>query len=34
MVSEISSDIDFDYATYTNDNLARFRAAYNNYNQT
>jgi thiamine kinase-like enzyme len=34
MVSEISSDIDFDYATYTTDNLARFRAAYNNYNQT
>jgi len=34
MVSEISSDIDFDYATYTSDNLARFRAAYNNYNQT
>lgn len=34
MVSEISSDIDFDYATYTSDNLARFRAAYNTYNQT
>ena len=34
MVSEISSDINFDYTTYTTDNLARFRIAYNNYNQT
>jgi thiamine kinase-like enzyme len=34
MVSETSSDIDFDYAAYTSDNLLRFRAAYNNYNQT
>ena len=34
MVSEISSDIDFDYAAYTADNLARFRTAYANYLQT
>jgi hypothetical protein len=34
MVSEISSDINFDYTTYTTDNLALFRIAYNNYNQT
>lgn len=34
MVSEVSSDIDFDYATYTTENLARFRVAYNDYIQT
>jgi thiamine kinase-like enzyme len=34
MVSEITSDIDFDYAAYSADNLARFRAAYSNYLQT
>ncbi len=34
MVSETSSDIDFDYAAYTADNLARFRTAYGNYLQT
>jgi len=34
MVSEISSDIAFDYTSYTSDNLMRFRTAYNNYNQT
>ena len=34
MVSELSSDIAFDYATYTSDNLMRFRTAYNNFNQT
>ncbi len=34
MVSELSSDIAFDYTTYTSDNLMRFRTAYNNYNQT
>jgi len=28
MVSEIHSDIDFDYAAYTAENLARFNAAY------
>lgn len=31
MVSEITSDIDFDYAVYTAENLARFRAAYDDY---
>jgi len=34
MVSEISSDIDFDYAAYTAENLARFRTTYDNYLQT
>jgi thiamine kinase-like enzyme len=34
MVSEMSSDIAFDYTSYTSDNLMRFRTAYNNYNQT
>lgn len=34
MVSEISSDIDFDYPAYTADNLARFRAAINDFKQT
>ena len=34
MVSETSSDIDFDYATYTAENLARFRTAYATYLQT
>ncbi len=29
MVSEIHSTIDFDYATYTDENLARFRRAFN-----
>ncbi|SLN60701.1 Choline/ethanolamine kinase [Roseovarius albus] len=31
MVSEITSDIDFDYAAYTAENLARFRAAFEDY---
>ncbi|KIC12031.1 choline kinase [Leisingera sp. ANG-M1] len=31
MVSEITSDIDFDYAAYTAENLARFRAAMNDF---
>ncbi len=34
MVSEVSSDIDFDFAAYTADNLARFRAAIDDYKQT
>jgi hypothetical protein len=28
MVSEIHSQLDFDYATYTAENLARFERAY------
>ncbi|WP_421703445.1 phosphotransferase [Aliiroseovarius sp.] len=31
MVSEITSDIDFDYAAYTQDNLARYRQAHSEY---
>lgn len=31
MVSEITSSIDFDYAAYTAENLARFRATYDTY---
>ena len=31
MVSEIHSDIDFDYAGYTAENLGRFNAAYDRY---
>lgn len=31
MVSEITSEIDFDYAAYTEENLARFRAALKDY---
>ena len=31
MVSEISSEIDFDYAAYTEENVARFRAALDDY---
>ncbi|MEH6404171.1 MAG: phosphotransferase [Sneathiella sp.] len=31
MVSEIHSQLDFDYPTYTNNNLASFRAAYTNF---
>ncbi len=34
MVSEISSEIDFDFATYTADNLALFRAALNEFSQS
>ena len=34
MVSEITSEIDFDYAAYTAENLARFRAAYAEFRQT
>ncbi|SLN75508.1 phosphotransferase [Ruegeria meonggei] len=34
MVSEITSDIDFDYAAYTAENLARFRAALSDFNNT
>lgn len=31
MVSELTSEIDFDYAAYTAENLARFRAALSDY---
>lgn len=34
MVSEIHSDIDFDYAAYTADNLARFHAAVSDFQQS
>ncbi|MCP4235542.1 MAG: phosphotransferase [Aestuariibacter sp.] len=34
MVSEIHSEIDFDYAVYTQENLAAFQQAYNSYLQT
>ena len=34
MVSEITSKIDFDYATYTADNLALFRAAHDTFKNT
>ena len=34
MVSEITSDIDFDYADYTACNLAQFRAAYDTFNNS
>ncbi len=34
MVSEISSEIEFDFATYTAENLARFRAALNDFSQS
>jgi thiamine kinase-like enzyme len=34
MVSEISSEIEFDYATYTAENLALFRAALNDFTQS
>ncbi len=34
MVSEISSEIAFDFATYTTENLARFRAALNDFSQS
>jgi thiamine kinase-like enzyme len=34
MVSEIHSDIDFDYAAYTADNLARFQAAVTEFLQS
>ncbi|MGF1593030.1 MAG: phosphotransferase [Kiloniellaceae bacterium] len=34
MVSEIHSDIDFDFAAYTADNLARFQAAYREFQQS
>jgi len=34
MVSEIHSDIDFDYAAYTAENLARFRAAIREFQQS
>src|SRR3546814_3608967 len=33
MVSEIHSDIDFDYRAYTADNLARFQAAVQDFQQ-
>lgn len=32
MVSEIHSDVDFDYGAYTAENLRRFEAAYNAFN--
>ncbi|WP_136657827.1 choline kinase family protein [Nitratireductor sp. XY-223] len=31
MVSEMTSDIDFDYAAYTSENLARYRAAHEEF---
>lgn len=31
MVSEIHSDIDFDYSSYTNENLRRFESAYQSF---
>jgi len=31
MVSEVTSKIDFDYAQYTAENLARYKSAYQNY---
>ncbi|WP_298850240.1 phosphotransferase [uncultured Ruegeria sp.] len=34
MVSEITSDIDFDYAAYTAENLARFRATLTDFKNT
>ena len=34
MVSEITSEIDFDYAAYTAENLARFRASLEKFNQS
>ncbi|WP_209599111.1 phosphotransferase [Ruegeria sp. HKCCSP351] len=34
MVSEITSEIDFDYAAYTSENLARFRTALTDYKNT
>ncbi|GAB4227395.1 MAG: phosphotransferase family protein [Kiloniellaceae bacterium] len=34
MVSEIHSDIDFDYAAYTAENLARFQAAVRDFQQS
>lgn len=34
MVSEIHSDIQFDYAAYTQENLANFRNAYSNFLQS
>jgi thiamine kinase-like enzyme len=34
MVSEIHSDIDFDYAAYTADNLARFQSAVKDFQQS
>ncbi len=34
MVSEITSEIDFDYGAYTAENLARFRASLDTFNQS
>ena len=34
MVSEIHSSLEFDYAAYTAENLARFEAAYADFVQT
>ena len=34
MVSEIKSDIEFDYVTYTAENLARFEAAWRSFEET
>ncbi|AHD02254.1 phosphotransferase [Leisingera methylohalidivorans] len=34
MVSELTSEIDFDYAAYTASNLARFRAAFDDFQNT
>ncbi|MDA8746952.1 phosphotransferase [Litoreibacter sp.] len=34
MVSELTSEIAFDYASYTADNLAQFRAAFANFNNS
>jgi hypothetical protein len=34
MVSELTSDLDFDYAAYTAENLARFEAAWSAFRET
>ena len=34
MVSELTSEIEFDYAAYTAENLDRFKAAFNDYRNT
>jgi hypothetical protein len=34
MVSEIHSKIDFDYASYTSENLARFEQNYGNFSHS
>ncbi len=34
MVSEIHSELDFDYSAYTAENLSRFEAAFGEFRQT